>query len=283
MNTEETFVLASLKEFVKLWGSGSQATFHLECSNGQAGFQLGAWLGPPAFPHLYPPKPTLVPQKRKKTPARIEKDLARAAEHRAKKETAAAPASPSPSSAAVSASPSQSSPAAAVGATSVSASSSQTPLSTSVPPADSATSTPPPSSAQASTVSAAPPSVTVTETAVEETQESSQEATERVYATAVIENSLVVNCDYMRANAAAVNINHQSTREFRSNLFTHTSSLELTVKTAALWDGPSQYIWKHLRQNDWKKKNGTCIKFFQNSCQVKFYHPLHIFWVEVYH
>ena len=76
----------------------------------------------------------------------------------------------------------------------------------------------PPSSAQASAASAAPPSVTVTE--VEETQESNQEATEIVHATAVIENSPVEKCDYseiydivtkehhMRANIATVNINH---------------------------------------------------------------------------
>ena len=64
----------------------------------------------------------------------------------------------------------------------------------------------------------------------------------------------------MRANIAAVNINHQSTREFRSNLFTHTSSLMLTVKTAALWDSPKQYILKHLGQNDWKQTNGSSIK-----------------------
>ena len=55
-----------------------------------------------------------------------------------------------------------------------------------------------------------------------------------VHATVVVENSPVENCDYremydivtkehhMRANIAAVNINHQSTREFRSNSFTHT-------------------------------------------------------------
>ena len=71
MNCEETFVLASLKEFVKLWGSGSQASFNLECSNGQAWFHLGARLGPPASPHFYPPNPPQVPQKRKKTHSRI--------------------------------------------------------------------------------------------------------------------------------------------------------------------------------------------------------------------
>ena len=144
-------------------------------------------------------------------------------------------------------------------------------MSTTSLPAESATSSPPPSSTPASAVSAAPPSVTITE--VEETEESSQEATARVYVTAVVENSPVENPDYrelydivtkenhMRANITAVDINHQSTREFRSNLFTHTSSLLLTLKTASLWDSPRQYIWKHLGQNDWKKENGTSIKF----------------------
>ena len=42
MNTEEGFILASLKEFVKLWGSGSQSSYHLECKNGQAWFQFGS-------------------------------------------------------------------------------------------------------------------------------------------------------------------------------------------------------------------------------------------------
>ena len=56
-------------------------------------------------------------------------------------------------------------------------------------------------------------------------------------ATAVIENLPVEKCDYreiydivtkephMRANIAAVNINHQSTRIFRSDFFAHTSRL----------------------------------------------------------
>ena len=83
MNTEESFVLASLKEFVKLWGSSREATFNLECRNGQAWFQLGASLGPPSFPHFCPSPNT--PKRTKKSTARIEKDPARAAVHRAQK------------------------------------------------------------------------------------------------------------------------------------------------------------------------------------------------------
>jgi hypothetical protein len=107
---------------------------------------------------------------------------------------------------------------------------------------------------------------------IEEIQESSHEAFEKVHATAVIENCPTENCDYKeiydlvtkehntRANIANVKIDHKSTRNFRSNLFTHTLSLVLTVKAAALLDSPRQYIWKNLGQNDWKQKNGTAIK-----------------------
>ena len=90
---------------MKLWGSGCQSTFNIECSNGQAWFQLGARLGPPASPHFHPHRHSPEINKRKKCPARIEKDRARAAEHRAKqKENVADPAtaskSPPPSPAA---------------------------------------------------------------------------------------------------------------------------------------------------------------------------------------
>ena len=283
MNCEETSVLASLKQFVKLWGSGSQATFNLECSNGQAWFHLGARLGHPAYPHFYPPNPPpQVPQKRKKTPARIEKDLARAAEHRAKQDNLAVPAQAS-----------QSSPAATVGTCSVSppptaGSASSTPplpsantIPKSVPPADSAV----PqtlSSVESSDASADTPIVVVTEAV--ENQESSHEAFEKVHATAVVKNCPSENCDYKeiydivtkeqhrRTNIATVNIDHQSTRRFRTNLFTHTISLVLLVKTGAIWDSPRQYVWKHLGQNDWKTRNGTSIKFVK----------IHVFRVEVY-
>ena len=36
MNTDEAFVLSSLEEFVKIWGSGNQATLNVKCRNGKA-------------------------------------------------------------------------------------------------------------------------------------------------------------------------------------------------------------------------------------------------------
>ena len=122
-----------------------------------------------------------------------------------------------------------------------------------------------------SVAAADPPVVTVS--VAEALQEPVKEAIEKVHATAVIENSPDENCDYqeiynlvvkehhMRNNIVDIKMNHESSRKFRSNLFTHTVSMILTVKTATLWDSPRQYVWKHLGQNEWKKKNGTAIKF----------------------
>jgi hypothetical protein len=88
--TEEAFVLASLKEFVKLWGSGSQASFQLECKDRQACLKFSTQLGSPADLHFVPPflshgfheRPQNTSRPRRKGPAQRERDRARAAAHR---------------------------------------------------------------------------------------------------------------------------------------------------------------------------------------------------------
>ena len=50
-NTEEAFVLATLKEFVKLWSSGSRADLNIECWEGTAWVKLDLQLGHPAALH----------------------------------------------------------------------------------------------------------------------------------------------------------------------------------------------------------------------------------------
>ena len=52
-NTEEAFVLSSLKEFVKVWGSGRQGNFNLECRNGLACVKLSFDLGHPSDLHCH--------------------------------------------------------------------------------------------------------------------------------------------------------------------------------------------------------------------------------------
>ena len=81
--TEEAFVLSSVKEFVKVWGSGSQAQINLEYKNGSAWIKLAFQLGHPADHHFVPHCP---PHKhshprRYKGPAQHQKDRDRAAAH----------------------------------------------------------------------------------------------------------------------------------------------------------------------------------------------------------
>ena len=104
MNTEETFVLASLKEFVKIWCSGNQASFNLECRNGNAYLKMKTHLGPPAQQHYVPPHlphgngrvqhPFNVggyhQPRKQKSPGKICRNNARAAAHKAKQNVAAA-------------------------------------------------------------------------------------------------------------------------------------------------------------------------------------------------
>ena len=54
-NTEEAFVLANVKEFVKIWGSGSQANLNIRCKNGNAWLELAIQLSPPCAQHYVPP------------------------------------------------------------------------------------------------------------------------------------------------------------------------------------------------------------------------------------
>ena len=76
-----------------MWGSGNQATFNLECRNGQAYIKMETHLGHPAKPHFHPHPPpqqqALHPgnhdrdrhKSRHKSPRHIQRDRARAAAH----------------------------------------------------------------------------------------------------------------------------------------------------------------------------------------------------------
>jgi len=100
VNCEETFILASLQEFVKVWSSGHQASFNLNCENGRAWLSLGFQLGTPSSPHHlgvgHPPPTHLhgsVPRPyhrpRPKSLARRVRDRARAARHQKAQATVA--------------------------------------------------------------------------------------------------------------------------------------------------------------------------------------------------
>ena len=87
MITEEAFILPSLKEFVKAWGSGSQASFNIVCKQEQAFLNMSSLLGHPTAGHFVPahaPGPhDHVEQsihKRRQCPSRMERNRARAAD-----------------------------------------------------------------------------------------------------------------------------------------------------------------------------------------------------------
>ena len=62
-------------------------------------------------------------------------------------------------------------------------------------------------------------------------------------------------------NIASAEFQHQSSRSFRSNVFVHTVSVVLHVRTTNLWESAASYIRKHLGlSNEWTRGNGTIVK-----------------------
>ena len=48
-------------------------------------------------------------------------------------------------------------------------------------------------------------------------------------------------------------------------LYIHTVSVEMTVKTANLWEPPRAYVYKHLGKSDWLRGNKTRITESENT------------------
>ena len=97
-STEEGFVLASLKEFVKVWGSGGQANLNLECRDGSACIKLKFDLGHPGQSHVPRPQYLHQTKPRRYGHARMQKNLERAKAHHAAKSAASSATATSNSS-----------------------------------------------------------------------------------------------------------------------------------------------------------------------------------------
>ena len=97
-----------------------------------------------------------------------------------------------------------------------------------------------------------------------------------VYCVATIENcpDANLNGDYgdsirrfltseqhLAQNIVSTDLEYISCRSFRNNIYTHTVSVVIHVKTARLWESPASYIRKHLGiSNYWTRSNGTVVR-----------------------
>eukprot|EP00092_Neocalanus_flemingeri_P088797 GFUD01112243.1.p1 GENE.GFUD01112243.1~~GFUD01112243.1.p1 ORF type:complete len:102 (+),score=27.74 GFUD01112243.1:38-307(+) len=78
--SEEAFLLRSLKEVVMVWNRGSgQASLNLSVKEGMGSLQLSFQLGRPGDPHLHPFQPQRI-----KTVKQKQRDRERAASHQAR-------------------------------------------------------------------------------------------------------------------------------------------------------------------------------------------------------
>ena len=95
-----------------------------------------------------------------------------------------------------------------------------------------------------------------------------------VHATAVFEDSpnklvtqdeidsmvrFITNRDHLARNVSDVRYLVSSSRELHDQKFRHNVQVEINVRTANLWEGARQYIWKHLGGDTWSRGNGTRI------------------------
>ena len=292
-NTEESFVLSSLNEFVKVWGSGGQSNLNLECRDGLACIKLSFNLGHPTSPHqnypeyFSPAQNPLNPARRRNGPARQLKNTERAKAHKARIVAAAAAAnqtvtdvSPVISATNVSASPSTSPPPAPALAPPPPPASPPHPVTTSPvrdPGADNSASTTTTSFPVAVTAA-----VNISTTAEAAPASQPPPATHSditgpvpVYCIATFENCpdeeltqdyadslrrYLASEDHLCHNISSAEFKHVSTRRLGSR-FVHTVEVILDVKIERLWDNPATYIRKHLgASNEWSRGNGTLIK-----------------------
>ena len=92
--------------------------------------------------------------------------------------------------------------------------------------------------------------------------------------TAVIENSPYVNfCqdewesivrfstdkEHLRKNIANVIYCQFTTKRLENGLFLHNIGLEISVRTASLWESPRSYLLKHLGKDTWERGNSSSI------------------------
>ena len=292
-NTEESFVLSSLNEFVKVWGSGGQSNLSLECRDGLACIKLSFNLGHPTSPHkkftqYSNPAPAQHPIRRRNGPARQLKNIERAKAHKARlvAEVAADTAANQP----VTDDSSVAADAITLSPTSPLPAPPQPPPSPPPQPLTTSLARDPCTDTSASTTSLTTPSLPAVVTAAYDVTTPTEAAPASlpppstqadtpvpvpVYCIATFENCpdeelspeyadslrrYLASEDHLCRNISSAMFKHVSTRRLRSR-FVHTVEVVLQVKIERLWENAANYIRKHLgASNEWSRGNGTIIK-----------------------
>ena len=69
---------------------------------------------------------------------------------------------------------------------------------------------------------------------------------------------------HLAQNISSAELQHVTSKSCRNNLFTHTLSIVMYVRTARLWESPASYVRKHLGlTNYWTRSNGMIVRLFR--------------------
>ena len=69
----------------------------------------------------------------------------------------------------------------------------------------------------------------------------------------------ILSEEHLKTNISSVKMAKLSTRQLEPQLYEHSVTVEIVVKTGRLWEPPAVYVRKHLASNDWLKGNKTRI------------------------
>ena len=66
---------------------------------------------------------------------------------------------------------------------------------------------------------------------------------------------------HLAENICSADLQHVTSKTCRNNLFTHTLSIVMHVRTVRLWESPASYVRNHHGlSNYWTRSNGTIVR-----------------------
>ena len=69
----------------------------------------------------------------------------------------------------------------------------------------------------------------------------------------------ITSKEHMKNNIANIDFNYLSSQHCQGGKFRHRVGLQLSVRTANLWETPRSYVFRHAGQDSWHRANGSII------------------------